>query len=65
MNGFEIRAAKKQDMPIILGLLYELGRPKPHDVEDESIFEKKTKQYFSDPDKQILVALLNLENYSQ
>jgi GNAT superfamily N-acetyltransferase len=61
MNGIEIRTAKKQDIPIILGLLYELGRPKPNDVEDESIFEKKIKQYFSDSDKQILVALLNLE----
>lgn len=61
MNGFQIRAANKQDIPMILGLLYELGRPKPKDDKEKIIFEKKIKQYFSDSDKQIIAALLNLE----
>lgn len=61
MNDLQIRDAKKEDIPMILGLLYELGRPKPKDQKDKIIFEKKIKQYFSDSDKQIIAALLNFE----
>lgn len=61
MNGIDIREATKKDIPIILGLLYQLGRPKPTNEKDEKIFENKIKQYLSDSDKQVLVALLNLE----
>ena len=61
MNGVEIRNATKQDIPILLGLLYELERPKPNNDEEKIIFEKKIQQYISDSDKQILVALVNLE----
>ncbi|MFB5631387.1 MAG: GNAT family N-acetyltransferase [Nitrosopumilaceae archaeon] len=61
MHGIEIRNATKQDIPIILGLLYELERPKPNNEEEKKIFEKKIQQYISDSDKQILVALVNLE----
>ena len=51
-----IRPAKKYDIPIILGLLYELGRPKPKTDYDVEIFRKLVKKQISDPDKSILVA---------
>ena len=56
MNNFQIRNATKNDLPIILGLLVELERPKPKNDEDITIFEKRIEQYLSDSDKQILVA---------
>ena len=61
MNDIQIRNATEKDLPIILGLLYELGRPKPNDDEAKSVFEEKIKQYLSDSDKQILVAIVNSE----
>jgi N-acetylglutamate synthase-like GNAT family acetyltransferase len=36
-----VRNAKKNDIPIILGLLYELGRPKPKDDSDLDSFKSK------------------------
>ncbi len=61
MNDFQIRNATKNDVPIILGLLVELERPKPKNDEDITIFEKRIKLYLSDSDKQILVAQKNSE----
>ena len=61
MNGIEIRNVTTQDLPMILDLLYKLGRPKPQNNEEESRYENRIKQYLSDADKQILVAQINFE----
>ena len=37
MENVKIRSAKPNDIPIILGLLYELGRPKPKKDSDKEI----------------------------
>ena len=59
MKNLVIRTASKNDMPIILGLLYELGRPKPSKDSDVDEFRKLVKKYISDSNKKILVAELN------
>ena len=56
MVNATIRQATKADIPIILGLLYELDRPKPKDNAQEELFEKKIKSYLKDSDKEILIA---------
>ena len=56
MANVTIRKAKKTDIPVILGLLYELQRPKPKDISQEEIFEKKAKMYLRDSNKEILIA---------
>lgn len=56
MTDIEIRKASKNDIPIVLGLLYELGRPKPEKDNDVEIFEDQAKGYVSDSDKRILIA---------
>jgi ribosomal protein S18 acetylase RimI-like enzyme len=54
-----IRPAKKNDIPLVLGLLYELGRPKPQTDSDLDSFRNLVKKQISDFDKTILVAELN------
>lgn len=54
-----IRKAKTNDIPIILGLLNELGRPKPKKDSDVDSFRKLVKKYVKDSDKEILVAEKN------
>ena len=54
-----IRPAKKNDIPLILGLLYELGRPKPEKDSDVDTFRNLVKKQISDSDKTILVAESN------
>jgi ribosomal protein S18 acetylase RimI-like enzyme len=56
MVEVKIRSASKNDIPIILGLLYELGRPKPKKNSDVDVFRDLVKKYISDSDKKILVA---------
>ncbi len=51
-----IREASDKDIPIILGLLYDLGRPKPQKDSDVEAFRKLVKKYVTDLDKKILVA---------
>lgn len=51
-----IRPAKKNDVSIILGLLYELGRPKPKTDSDVEFFRNLVKKQISDSGKTILVA---------
>ena len=51
-----IRDAIDKDIPPILELLYELGRPEPIDDKEITIFKSKIREYFSDPSKMILVA---------
>ena len=53
---FTIRNASTKDISLILELLYELGRPKPHKDEDVGDFSNLLKKYLSDSDKKILVA---------
>ena len=57
MKEFTIRSATKSDIPEILGLLYELGRPQPKNNSDVDAFKKLAKNYVSDSDKTILVAI--------
>jgi ribosomal protein S18 acetylase RimI-like enzyme len=55
----EIRTASDNDIPIILGMLYELGRPKPQIDSDVDVFRKLVKKYITDSDKIILLAVSN------
>ncbi len=48
-----IREAVSSDIPTLLNLLYELGRPSP--VNSDVHFEKLLNQYMTDNDKLILV----------
>ena len=40
MRKVTIRTASRKDIPIILGLLYDLGRPKPQKDSDVDTFRK-------------------------
>ena len=51
-----VRTSSDNDIPIILGLLYDLGRPKPQKDSDIEIFRKLVTKYVKDSDKTILVA---------
>jgi len=54
-----VRTASDNDLAIILGLLYELGRPKPQKDSDVHNFRKLVTKYVKDSDKTILVADLD------
>ena len=56
MATLEIRNASNADVPIILELLYELGRPKPKNDYEFEKFSKLVTKYILDSDKKILVA---------
>ena len=59
MDNILIRSASDKDVSVLLGLLYELGRPKPQKNYDVEIFYKLITKYVNDPDKTILVAELD------
>ena len=59
MENTDVREASSKDIPIILGLLYELGRPKPQKDSDVDSFRKLIKKYITDNDKKILLAQLD------
>ena len=59
MDNEIIREASDKDIPIILGLLYDLGRPKPQKDSDVDTFRKLITKYLTDSDKQILVLVLD------
>lgn len=59
MQNITIREASDVNVPILLGFLYELGRPEPKADSDVDSFRKLVKQYISDSDKKILVAVLD------
>jgi ribosomal protein S18 acetylase RimI-like enzyme len=59
MDNISVRDASDKDIPLILGLLYDLGRPKPQKDSDVDSFRKLVKKYVADSDKQILVAVLD------
>ncbi len=54
--SIQIRKAAKKDIPIILDLLYELGRLKPDNNSDDDVFQRLIKEYFSDDNKEIRLA---------
>jgi ribosomal protein S18 acetylase RimI-like enzyme len=56
MKRIKTRPATKNDISIILELLYELKRPKPKTKSQKAKFTKLILQYLSDKDKKILVA---------
>jgi len=59
MDNVAIRDASEKDIPLILRLLYELGRPKAHKDSDVDMFRNLVTKYIKDPDKVILVAQLD------
>ena len=59
MNNVVIREASNKDIPVVLGLLYHLGRPKPQKDSDVDTFRRLVKKYVEQPDKKIIVAELN------
>ena len=59
MDNVSIRDTSDKDISLILGLLYDLGRPKPKEDSDVDTFRKLVTKYVSDSDKQILVAVFN------
>ncbi len=56
MDNVTVRISSDKDIPILLGLLYDLGRPKPQKDSDVEIFRKLVTKYVKDSDKTILVA---------
>lgn len=56
MNHIKIRTATKNDVLEILGLLYEMRRPKPKTKSEKTRFVKLVLRYLSEGDKKILVA---------
>lgn len=59
MDNIVIRTVFEKDVSVLLGLLYDLGRPKPQEGVDVEIFRNLVKKYVADLDKTILVAELN------
>jgi GNAT superfamily N-acetyltransferase len=60
MENTTIRESTYHDIPSLLELLYELGRPKPQKDNELETFAKLLKNYMQEDDKKILVA--ELEN---
>ena len=56
MYNVVVRTSSEKDIPVLLGLLYDLGRPKPQKDSDVEIFRKLVIKYVKDSDKTILVA---------
>ena len=56
MDNITIRESIPDDIPLILELLYELGRQKPQKDSELEKFEKLLKNYMQEDDKKILVA---------
>lgn len=59
MNNISVRIASSKDVPILLGLLYDLGRPKPQKDSDVDKFRKLLKKYIRDSNTKIIVAKLD------
>ena len=57
MNDIIIKTSTDQDIPVILELLYKIGRPKPQKGAD--IFVELVKWYIEDPTKEIIIAKTN------
>ena len=59
MDNLEIREFCFSDVNSVLELLYELGRPKPQNVQEEEIFNHLIYNYDADSNKRIFVAEIN------
>jgi len=59
MDNVIIKTASNNNILEILELLYHLGRPKPKNDYDVSLFKKLITKYFESSDKTILVAELD------
>jgi len=59
MENITIRESIYDDIPSLLELLYELGRPKPQKNNELEKFEKLLKNYMQEDDKKILVAQID------
>ncbi len=56
MEDIQIKKAETKDLPYILRLLYELGRPRPKSDTEANIFETIIKQHITDFEKEIFLA---------
>ena len=56
MENTTIRESTYHDIPSLLELLYELGRPKPQKDDELETFTKLLKTYMQEDNKKILVA---------
>ena len=56
MGDIIIRDASDKDISLLLGLLYDLGRPKPQKDSDVETFRKLVTKYVGDSNKTIFVA---------
>ena len=56
MENLKIREFSFSDNSDVLELLYELGRPKPQNVQEEEVFQQLINNYDKDPKKRIFVA---------
>jgi ribosomal protein S18 acetylase RimI-like enzyme len=56
MENITIRESTYDDIPSLLELLYELGRPKPQKDNELETFTKLLKTYMQEDNKKILVA---------
>ena len=56
MDNTTIRESTYDDIPSLLELLYELGRPKPQKDNELETFTKLLKTYMQEDNKKILVA---------
>ena len=59
MENITIRESTYDDMPSLLELLYELGRPKPQADNELEKFTALLKNYMQEDDKKILVAQID------
>jgi GNAT superfamily N-acetyltransferase len=59
MDNITIRESVYGDIPSLLELLYELGRPKPQKDNEFENYTQLLKNYIHDDDKKILVAEIN------
>jgi ribosomal protein S18 acetylase RimI-like enzyme len=59
MENITIRESISDDIPSLLELLYELGRPKPQKDNDLEDFTQLLKNYIDDNNKKILVAKID------
>ena len=59
MENIIIRESTYDDIPSLLELLYELGRPKPHKDNELENFTALLKNYMREDDKKILVAQID------
>lgn len=57
VDGVVVREASSKDVPAVLGLVGELGRPKPVGQPETEVFERMVEEYIADGDKRVLVAL--------